>query len=896
MDHIVLLTNLPPHLSDPRNLRQLLSPCGTARNIGVACRDRGVHSGKDKQTNVVASVRMMTPGGAASVLRNLPQATEEDDGDGVDGEEKDSTVEADDGAIDEEQVPKDVKDDYPDAKKEKDKNGVRAYSAVNKYHHNLTVNPMGLVAAYPPQPHPSLVPPLHGMPIMNPYGQPPLGHPFPGAPPGVPLGLAPLPLPLPLPLPGAPPGLAPGIVNALPPPLPGGFVVDGTAATNPSGPPPPAAMGPPLVPSPAGIPPPVPPPVFTTPGLATVPPADPAPDAAGVPTSDTEPNAVDEATSEAGTEDVAAPDIAVSGSTDEGPNAALSPLHHKSAVVRKMMEIAKKLKEQYLEENSTTGAGTIAVAVTVAGRTTGAAPGIVNALPPPLPGGFVVDGTNAAAGVPSGPPPPVGAMGALVPPAGLPVPPPIPPVIVPPPVFATPAPATVPTADPVPDAAGIVPTSETEPNAVDVATSEAGTEDVTVDIVATGSTDGEPNAASPQHHKSAVVRKMMEIAKKLKEQYLEENSTSKKPSPNPSTTTTDSNPTPTVTIDISKAKAAVGGGAYDEDIDPLNAPEVLLSVAKFKRSLEERDASMKKQRADVVERRIKEAAAKHRVLLIEEAKQRKREIKEMEERRLAQAAGGLGMPPLPPGLPPGGLMVPPPLPPGLPPPPGAGVEGLPPPPPTAVSSNANVNPSARDSGKRGVSNLPAWMTAKAAEGTAATVPDDAPSAEPEAVDSGTKRKFIPSEANRDVNSRKQRLDMIEGTSSMAAIRAANEAADRAAEATKPTPVAPIPSPSTVQAMTQQQIFDTPIDWNTLTAPSSEFRSQLRKWVSAKIMDYIGEEEDTMIDFVLDQILDKRCTPAEILEEVGVVLDDDAETFVLELWKRLILQDTTVEIG
>mmetsp|Transcript_31700 Transcript_31700/g.36630 ORF Transcript_31700/g.36630 Transcript_31700/m.36630 type:complete len:723 (+) Transcript_31700:192-2360(+) len=721
MDHIVLLTNLPPHLSDPRNLRQLLSPCGTARNIGVACRDRGVHSGKDKQTNVVASVRMMTPGGAASVLWNLPQATEEDDGDGVDGEEKDSTVEADDGAIDEEQVPKDVKDDYPDAKKEKDKNGVRAYSAVNKYHHNLTVNPMGLVAAYQPHPHPSLVPPLHGMPIMNPYGQPPLGHPFPGAPPGVPLGLAPLPLPLPLP--GAPPGLAPGIVNALPPPLPGGFVVDGTAATNPSGPPPPAAMGPPLVPSPAGIPPPVPPPVFTTPGLATVPPADPAPDAAGVPTSDTEPNAVDEATSEAGTEDVAAPDIAVSGSTDEGPNAALSPLHHKSAVVRKMMEIAKKLKEQYLEENST----------------------------------------------------------------------------------------------------------------------------------------------------------------------------SKKPSPNPSTTTTDSNPTPTVTIDISKAKAAVGGGAYDEDIDPLNAPEVLLSVAKFKRSLEERDASMKKQRADVVERRIKEAAAKHRVLLIEEAKQRKREIREMEERRLAQAAGGLGMPPLPPGLPPGALMVPPPLPPGLPPPPGVGVEGLPPPPPTAVSSNANVNPSARDSGKRGVSNLPAWMTAKAAEGTAATVPDDAPSAEPEAADTGTKRKFIPSEANRDVNSRKQRLDMIEGTSSMAAIRAANEAADRAAEATKPTPVAPIPSPSTVQAMTQQQIFDTPIDWNTLTAPSSEFRSQLRKWVSAKIMDYIGEEEDTMIDFVLDQILDKRCTPAEILEEVGVVLDDDAETFVLELWKRLILQDTTVEI-
>ena len=70
-----------------------------------------------------------------------------------------------------------------------------------------------------------------------------------------------------------------------------------------------------------------------------------------------------------------------------------------------------------------------------------------------------------------------------------------------------------------------------------------------------------------------------------------------------------------------------------------------------------------------------------------------------------------------------------------------------------------------DSGQRGVSNLPAWMTKAnggSIESTKATAEQTKPQDDEE---EGTrKRKFVPSEANRDINVRKQRLD-VRGTKS-----------------------------------------------------------------------------------------------------------------------------------
>ena len=51
-------------------------------------------------------------------------------------------------------------------------------------------------------------------------------------------------------------------------------------------------------------------------------------------------------------------------------------------------------------------------------------------------------------------------------------------------------------------------------------------------------------------------------------------------------------------------------------------------------------------------------------------------------------------------------------------------------------------------------------------------------------------------------------------------------------------------------------------------------------------EYLGEEEPTLIDFVAS-CLARRANPEEIRSELALVLDDDAETLVVKLWRVLL---------
>jgi hypothetical protein len=66
--------------------------------------------------------------------------------------------------------------------------------------------------------------------------------------------------------------------------------------------------------------------------------------------------------------------------------------------------------------------------------------------------------------------------------------------------------------------------------------------------------------------------------------------------------------------------------------------------------------------------------------------------------------------------------------------------------------------------------------------------------------------------------------------------------------------------------------------------------KLRPWISRKLQEYVGEEEDTssMVDFVVSALAD-RASPAEICEQVAIVLDDDAKTFCEKLWRMLAFE-------
>jgi PWI domain len=136
-------------------------------------------------------------------------------------------------------------------------------------------------------------------------------------------------------------------------------------------------------------------------------------------------------------------------------------------------------------------------------------------------------------------------------------------------------------------------------------------------------------------------------------------------------------------LDASKV-AAAAGGAYDPDEDPLNAPQVLEAVKEFRRNLEKTQTVQQKQRIELVKQKLSHMRPQIQAQMEGDRKLRKQQQGPPEG--------------VPPPLP---LSVPPP-PTGLPPPPPPG--GMLPVPPTAAAS------AAADSGKRGRSNLPAWMT------------------------------------------------------------------------------------------------------------------------------------------------------------------------------------------
>lgn len=62
--------------------------------------------------------------------------------------------------------------------------------------------------------------------------------------------------------------------------------------------------------------------------------------------------------------------------------------------------------------------------------------------------------------------------------------------------------------------------------------------------------------------------------------------------------------------------------------------------------------------------------------------------------------------------------------------------------------------------------------------------------------------------------------------------------------------------------------------------------KVRPWIGKKMVEILGEEEKTLTDFLIRK-LKEHSPPAEILEQLKVVLDDEAELFVVKLWRFLI---------
>jgi len=82
------------------------------------------------------------------------------------------------------------------------------------------------------------------------------------------------------------------------------------------------------------------------------------------------------------------------------------------------------------------------------------------------------------------------------------------------------------------------------------------------------------------------------------------------------------------------------------------------------------------------------------------------------------------------------------------------------------------------------------------------------------------------------------------------------------------------------------LFAFDIDWDLVDNQLMEKR--IRPWVNKKIAEYIGEPEPTLTDFICSKVL-AGSTPKAILEDVQMVLDEEAEVFVVKMWRLLIYE-------
>lgn len=92
---------------------------------------------------------------------------------------------------------------------------------------------------------------------------------------------------------------------------------------------------------------------------------------------------------------------------------------------------------------------------------------------------------------------------------------------------------------------------------------------------------------------------------------------------------------------------------------------------------------------------------------------------------------------------------------------------------------------------------------------------------------------------------------------------------------------------------KEALFAYQLDWSAIDNGLME--KKIRPWINKKIIEYIGEPEPTLVDFICSKVL-AGSQPQVILEDVQMVLDEEAEVFVVKMWRLLIYEVEAKKLG
>jgi len=86
----------------------------------------------------------------------------------------------------------------------------------------------------------------------------------------------------------------------------------------------------------------------------------------------------------------------------------------------------------------------------------------------------------------------------------------------------------------------------------------------------------------------------------------------------------------------------------------------------------------------------------------------------------------------------------------------------------------------------------------------------------------------------------------------------------------------------------EKTLSTKIDWN-LVYEGNLIELKMRKWIAERLKSYLGGQEDQELTNFVVGLLTAKANVKQIKTELVVVLEDDAENFVVKMWRRLIFE-------
>lgn len=93
--------------------------------------------------------------------------------------------------------------------------------------------------------------------------------------------------------------------------------------------------------------------------------------------------------------------------------------------------------------------------------------------------------------------------------------------------------------------------------------------------------------------------------------------------------------------------------------------------------------------------------------------------------------------------------------------------------------------------------------------------------------------------------------------------------------------------------TKETLFSFEIDW-PIVESNDIIESKLKPWISNIIKELLGEEQPTLVEFVL-QLIQERKTPDQIIESpLSEVLESEIDSFVFKLWRLFVFEILSVK--